>query len=392
MDNERILRTKTAMAREDLDALVCRLPENVLLLSGYWPMSGCSFLLFPRDGKPTCVVPHCEADEAAEELWDAACVSFLFGVLAAGNPYADIGKALKSACAGKRWSRIGFEGGFESVAPPWNTAEPAIPAAPTQAVLDDVFGAGRFVDATELLNELRAIKTPMEQDRLRCANEIACRGLRAFQEGVDVGVTGVELVGEVERAILVEGTGYRGARRVRAFAQVSTCAAETAMGYRAMEITTARKLASGDLALLELAVVADGFWCDRTRVRVAGSPTETQAMVHKTVVAAQEAAIAAVHAGATAGDVDEAARAIIREAGHEKEFLHVTGHGLGLRYHEPVPLICPGSELRLESGMTHTVEPGVYFPSMGGIRVEDNVLVTATGAEVFGPFEKGLAA
>jgi Xaa-Pro aminopeptidase len=92
----------------------------------------------------------------------------------------------------------------------------------------------------------------------------------------------------------------------------------------------------------------------------------------------------------TAGELDETARAVVRDAGYDEPFLHVTGHGLGLRYHEPVPLICPGSDLVLEPGMVHTVEPGIYFNGMGGIRLEDNVVVTESGVEIMGPFEKKL--
>ena len=378
-------------AAERLDALVCRLPENVLFLSGHWPLIGWSFLVLPLDGNPVCIVPHCDEKEAGEELWNAERISFSFGVLASGNPFDDIGAALKRIAFGKKWRRIGFEGGFETVAPSWNAAEVAIPAQITRKILEDVFGIGNLVDATELLNSQRATKTFREAEKIRIANEISTFGLKTFCEKVIPGISGVELVAEVERAIMIQGTGYKNVRRVRAFAQVSTGEAETADGFRPMEISTTRKLVSGEIALLELAVVADGFWCDRTRVRVAGKPDQRQINIFETLKTAQEAAIGKVRQGIKAGEVDEAARSIVRKAGFEKEFFHVTGHGIGLRYHEPVPLICPGSDLVLETGMVHTVEPGIYFAGFGGMRIEDDILVTDSGREIFGPFEKELS-
>jgi Xaa-Pro dipeptidase len=203
--------------------------------------------------------------------------------------------------------------------------------------------------------------------------------------GVDVGVSGIDLVTAVESAIVKKGTGYKGARRVRAFAQVSTGLRACAIAYRPMVVSTNVPLSSGDPALLELAVVADGFWCDRTRVAVAGEATAAQQAALGAVRAAQAAAIDAVKPGVTTGEVDKAARDVIHAAGFtDEEFLHVTGHGLGLRYHEPTPLICPGGDTVIEEGMVHTVEPGVYRADFGGFRIEDNVLVTADGAEVMG--------
>lgn len=392
IDQERLRRVRQVMGRENLDALVCRLPENVLFLSGHWPLVGWSWLWFPREGKPVCIVPYCDAREAEQELWEAKCDAFRFGVLAAGNPYEETARRLKLALRGSRPLRVGFENNFEAVAPPWNAAEPAIPAAATRQLLREIFGTKALVDATPFLNELRTRKTPHEQHKMRVASEIAAFGLEAFRRKVDVGVSGVELVAHVERAVLLKGTGYRGARRVRAFAQVATGRQETAVGYRPMEISSLRKLCNRDIALLELGVVVDGFWSDRTRVRVAGQPTARQRDVFDAVVTAQEAAIAAIRPGMTAGAVDHAARDVMRARGYGKEFLHVTGHGLGLRYHEAVPLLAPGVTTVLEEGMVHSVEPGAYDPRWGGMRVEDDILVTSNGAEVLGPAVKALVA
>jgi Xaa-Pro dipeptidase len=89
--------------------------------------------------------------------------------------------------------------------------------------------------------------------------------------------------------------------------------------------------------------------------------------------------------------VDEAARKVIREGGRDRQFMHITGHGLGYRYHEYAPMIAPGSRDVLQVGMIHSVEPGIYDPAFGGIRIEDDVLVTEGGAEVLAPISSELS-
>jgi Xaa-Pro dipeptidase len=224
-----------------------------------------------------------------------------------------------------------------------------------------------------------------EIDRFRRVNEIAAFALAAFARSVEPGRSGIEIAAAVEAAALLEGTGYRGARRVRAFAQVAVGREETAIGYRPMEITTRRRLAEGEWALLELAVVADGYWSDRTRLRCAGNPDADAAARFELVRRAPAAAVAAVRPGVTAGEIDHAAREVLREGGYVEEFLHVTGHGIGWRYHEPTPLIAPKETTVLREGMIHSVEPGIYRSDFGGFRIEDDVVVTNTGAEVLGP-------
>jgi len=226
--------------------------------------------------------------------------------------------------------------------------------------------------------------------KIRIASEISSIGLEAFERLVDVGASGVELAAGVEREIMACGTGYQGAFRVRAYAQVAVGPDESAVGYRPNEVSTRRLLESGDIALLELGVVADGYWADRTRVRVAGQPTQEQFKVFDTVRRAQEAAAAAIRPGVSGAEVDQAARSVIRDAGYAAFFPHITGHGLGFGYHESLPKLAPGETDLLEEGMVTSVEPGVYFKPCGGFRIEDDVLVTGTGSETFGPFRNSL--
>lgn len=390
MDNlDRVERMRRAMEAERLDLLVLRLPENLLLLSGFWPMIGATFLLFPLDGDPLCIIPHCYVNEAAQSLWNAQTVCYRYGVLGA-DPVSALRDILSDAARAKKLTRVGYEGSFEVVGPSWNAAEAIIPGAPTRALFREAFDGAELVDVTALLEFQKQRKTAWEAAKLRTASEISCFGIEAFEQLVAPGVSGVELAAEAERAVMVRGTGYKGAVRVRAFAQVAVGTAECAVGYRPNEISTARRLQAGEPALLELGVVVDGYWADRTRVGVAGEPTAEQIRVFETVKKAQEAAISAIRPGVRAAEVDEAARAVIREAGWDDLFPHITGHGLGFRYHESAPLLAPSSGDILEEGMFTSVEPGVYSSAVGGFRIEDDVLVTAGGAEILGPSPKRL--
>jgi len=391
MNAERVERLRKALHEENLDAVVCVLPENVLLMSGHWPVSGWTFLVFPLEGTPTCIVPDSERREAVSELWEADCVPFVFGVLDAEDPFREVLRLLVAAKGKKRWKRVGYEACTEPIAPSWNAAEQGVPIGFAHSLFQEVFGAQSLVDITGLLSRQRAVKTDYELERLRIVNEIGTFGLDTFSEKTVPGTAGVELVAEVEKSIMVKGTGHKGTVRVRAFAQIATGADETFLAYRPMDVASTRSLVSGDIAMLELAVVADGFWTDRTRVRVAGEPTEQQVEAHGVVLRAQEAALGAIRDGVFAKEIDGAARSIIEEAGLKKEFLHHTGHGVGFRYHESIPFIAPGQTAKLETGMVVTVEPGVYSPDLGGIRLEDDAIVTQEGYEVLGSYDKGLS-
>ena len=128
--------------------------------------------------------------------------------------------------------------------------------------------------------------------------------------------------------------------------------------------------------MLDFGAAWQGYRADTTRMVVVGEPDARQSEVYSIVLAAHDAAVAAVRAGVAAGDVDEAARAVIREAGLADRFIHRVGHGLGLEAHED-PSLDPGSETVLEEGMVVTIEPGVYVPGWGGVRIEDDVVVEA---------------
>ncbi|HWF48211.1 MAG TPA: Xaa-Pro peptidase family protein [Bryobacteraceae bacterium] len=390
MNTERLDRMRKAMEAARLDGLILRLPENVLLLSGFWPMIGASTLLFPRDGKASILIPAYWKSEAMPSLWEAEPHLFEFGVLGAPDPASTLRDVLSSLARKGQWKRIGYEGGFTTIAPSWQSGEALVPTERTKAFYEAACPGSELVDATALIQTERSRKTAFEAAKLRIVAEISCIGMEVFQGMVEPGVSGIDLVAAVEAEIMRKGIGYKGAQRVRAYAQVATGSQQTAIAYRMHEISTTRPLRDGDATMLELGVVADGYWADRTRVRVAGQPSDEQSKIFAALSAAQQAAIDTIRPGVTGAQADEAARAVIRDAGYGDAFPHLTGHGLGFGYHESLVRLSPGSKDVLEEGMLTSVEPGIYLDGPGGFRIEDDVLVTQDGREVLGPFRKEL--
>jgi len=150
-----------------------------------------------------------------------------------------------------------------------------------------------------------------------------------------------------------------------------------------------RRLSKGDLVLLDFGAASGGYLADTTRMAVVGEPDARQAKIHALVLAAHDAAIEAVRPGVAAGAVDATAREVITKGGHGVDFFHRTGHGLGIEGHE-APSLDPGSETVLEEGMVFTIEPGVYIPGWGGVRIEDDIVVESGGARLLTAADRSL--
>ena len=140
---------------------------------------------------------------------------------------------------------------------------------------------------------------------------------------------------------------------------------------------------------LDFGIIHKGYCSDMTRTVFLGKPKANERSIYQAVLEAQETAVAAVAAGVRCGDVDEAARAVLRKEGLAEAFSHSTGHGVGLEIHEP-PRIGAGQTAKLMPGMVVTIEPGVYLAGRFGIRIEDMVVVTRTGGQVLTPVPKAL--
>lgn len=181
LDPAREKRNREVMRTYRLDALVCRLPENVLLLTGYWPLSSFAFVVFPREGSSSLIALDTEISAIPEGAVDEVR-AFRWGVLGASDPYPAVERHLREVMrsAGVDRGRIGYEGSFEAVAPGHGAGERLLPSAITHATIGAAAPDATLVDATSALHVARARKTPIEIARLRRANAVAAFGLEAF--------------------------------------------------------------------------------------------------------------------------------------------------------------------------------------------------------------------
>jgi Xaa-Pro dipeptidase len=381
VDTERERQVREALAAAHFDALICRLPENLVCLAGYYPQISCSFVVYPTAGDPVLIVPRLEREQAAAGLV-ADVRTYEAWRLSDPSPMESALRLLVDVVAEKKLKGgvIGYEGSFEAVAPGQMAGEPYVPGLPTRQMLAELIGR-EPVDATNLLHTIRACKTPREIEKLRLANEVAGLGLRVFKEQAQPGRTEAEVAAAVEAAVYAHGTGYRGARYARAWAQVFS-GPNTVEGWY-YPVSSARVIQPGDLVMIEIGTVVDGYWSDLTRTVVAGGKaTARQRELYELVLAAQRASLAAARPGVPGREADAAGRRVLAAAGLDNYFLHHTGHGIGFRYHEPIPSVHPSSPHILAVGHVHSIEPGVYLPEVGGIRVEDDAVVLEDGAQL----------
>ena len=367
-----------------VDVAVLRITENVLLVSGHFmQIPGAGFVVVPAEGEATLLVPEYEAPEAAE-VWDGALETF--PVIRNDRPPAleVVRERLRTLAARHvNGGAVGYEGSSETLAPPAQAGESSAVALPTRRLLEEAFGGAELTDVTELLEATKAVKTKSELEKLEIANEIAGFGMLAFKQETRPGRTEVEIAAAVETAIEVEGHGYRGARVVRGYATVYS-GPDLEDGWQYFR-SRPRRVEPGELVMLELGTLADGFWADHTRTVVAGGrATSEQRAAYDAVRRAAAAAFAAAVPGATGGEVDAASRSTCAGAGFE-QFPHHTGHGVGFRLHESRPQLVPGSTHELRENMVIVTEPGIYLAELdGGIRYEDAAVVRPGGARLLG--------
>jgi Xaa-Pro aminopeptidase len=365
---------------QNLDAWIAWRPDELLMLTGYFPFWGASVVIYFADAEPVLFIPTIELPDGLpksgvrvrEYPWGEVKCTDPFGVLIAGLT-EELAKAkVKPEKTGMNPSsaRISlpmFTGEQIPIAEDFSQHLSKIATVPNAATLA-AFAA------------LYQRKSDEEIQNLRRANRVANIGLQAFMDHIKPGTSETEIASAVE-SVIYRQIGQDGIFHARGCAMVQSGPNSADAGR--FNRSTARKLETGDLVLIELGTCVNGYWSDLTRTVPVGQAKPAAAEILSVVTEAQKLAREAVRPGVSAGEIDAVARNFITARGFGEYFTHVTGHHVGFRYHDPAFGIVPGEKSLLEPGMLITVEPGVYVPKNGaGARVEDNALVTDTGHEI----------
>jgi len=227
---------------------------------------------------------------------------------------------------------------------------------------------------------LRLVK---DEDELALMSEAALLGCKLFEQilgFIRPGLAEIDVAGELEhQARLLGAEGM-------SFETIVASGVRSALPHGKASLA---KLPRRGFVTMDFGVILKGYCSDMTRTVYLGSPKANERNAYQAVLEAQETALAAVAAGVSCGEVDEAARGVLRRAGLAEAFTHSTGHGVGLEIHES-PRVGAGQTTKLQAGMVVTIEPGIYLAGQFGIRIEDMVAVTRTGGQVLTPAPKAL--
>jgi Xaa-Pro aminopeptidase len=240
----------------------------------------------------------------------------------------------------------------------------------------------RLKDAPSTVEPLRMVKDEEELMRIRAAVKLGARLFERSLEILRAGVSESSVAAEMEFAARMAGA------QEMSFPTIIASGSRSALPHgRASD----QLIRAGGFVVCDFGVILSGYCSDQTRTVWVGSVSDEARRAYEAVREAQQAAIDAVRPGAAVGEVDEAARKVLRKAGLGQYFTHSTGHGVGLEIHE-APRVATGQKDVLKPGMVITIEPGVYFPGKWGVRIEDMVAVTALGCDILTPTSKDFLA
>jgi Xaa-Pro aminopeptidase len=272
-----------------------------------------------------------------------------------------------------------------STAPIEEDAPTAAMAEPTTFTAEWFTAFGDAADATPLLAAARALKTEQEIERLRLANDIAAAAMDHCRLVIEAGMTEAEIAAEWEGFVHGEGTGWEG----KVDLALGFSLVWSGPGIKTFTATTSRPVVEREPTLFEIWVCADGYWCDHTKNLVVGELTPGYRELEQGLMAVYQAAVEFAQPGAPLAELDRRVRAGIEALGFAGQPSHPVCHGVGARAHEP-PYAHQSGGGEITAGMVLAIEPGCYIEGGGGLRVEDNFLITDHGPEKLSPFPDGI--
>jgi Xaa-Pro aminopeptidase len=377
-DDGKLERVRALMAERDLDALVVRAPDNVLYLTNFWGMKGYDACVFPREGEPVLITIEASAEDAVHSAWTKD-VRLIRGY-ADDDPRPVPARTLDAAlAASKDYGRVGLELTMGTQAADRMVGEPT------------TFTKGWFdawpaaADAMEVLNAARAIKTAQEVERLRIANEICAAAMEHVRGEIEVGMKESEVAAIWQGFVHGQGTGWES----KVDLALGFSLIWAGRGIKTFTATGDLPVVEGEPTLFEIWVCADGYWADHTKLLCIGELRDDYRVLEEGLLAVYRSAIDYCEPGAELAGLDVLVRNGLEELGYPGQPTHPICHGVGARAHEP-PYAHQAGVGEIAEGMVLAIEPGCYWEGGGGLRVEDNFLITSEGAEKLSPFPDGV--
>ena len=336
----RISRLQEFLAEKELDGGIITSRENLYYFTGSAPVLGGYLVVTPDDA--LFLVPELEYEEA-KETSKVPVEKF------------KTGKELYERLSGFGLKRVGIEGKirFSSV-----------------QTLREKAGINDFELLDDVIKELRIIKTAEEIEVIEAACKIADQAMMAALEEISEGKREREIAAKMEYVMKMNGA------EKPAFDTIIASGWRSALPHG---VASEKRVERGDLVVIDEGALYRHYHSDMTRTIVVGSPNEKQKEIYEIVLEAQRKGVEAARPGITAKELDTIVRDVIAEYGYGDYFIHSTGHGVGLEIHE-WPRVSQMDETVLKPGMVITVEPGIYIPKFGGVRIEDTIVITKNGA------------
>ncbi len=371
--NDRLAAVATGMRGQGLKALLVSTPANTYYLTGFRAITYTRPIILVVSEDPVLVIPELELTHAQARSIVRDIRTYADTNLSGLGGTSPLHLALDLALEVVRGQEITPPLGFE----------PAGLSFEGYAYLRDAFAG--IQPAGGLIEERRIVKDQNELALIRKGCILAEHGMTVEVDASTVGAAEVAIMAEGNAAMLREAAKRFPEEEVTAGSR-PVSGEKTVLPHSA---PSGRTLRAGDLVIHGTGCAVNGYYSEDERTIFVEKATPEQRRLFEIMRRAQEASIAAIRPGVPCREIDRAARSVIEDAGLGAAFIHRTGHGIGIDYHE-LPFFAPGDETVLRAGVVMSVEPGIYVPGVGGFRHSDTIVVTDEGCEILTPYPKDL--